>query len=65
MEALRGVWHKGNKFIKESGEEIKVYPYTPLLRQFYSKLPLECFILLDDETIKEVVEVPEELKVIE
>ena len=57
LKTYRGVWEKGGKFTKENGEVIKIAPYTPMLREFYDQLPIECYILLEGNAVKEVVKI--------
>lgn len=48
METLLGVWQSGNLFITEEGIERKVIPYNYLYNEYKNKLPLKCFITLED-----------------
>ena len=57
LKTYRGVWEKRGKFIKEDSEVIKIAPYAPILREFYDQLPIECYILLKGNAVKEVVKI--------
>ena len=56
MDCHRGVWVGCNKFITEYGTELRVVPFSQLINRYKDKLPLKCFMLLEGNTIKDIVE---------
>lgn len=48
---LLGQWQECNKFITEDNEILKVFPMSYVYSIYKHRLPLDCFIILDKDTI--------------
>ena len=44
-KTYKGRWISPNKFIKESGEIIRIEPYRNIKDEYREQLPLNCYIL--------------------
>jgi len=51
MKAVRGTWVSCNVFITTQGEELAVCAFPSDMELFRTKLPLKCFLLIDDQKI--------------
>jgi hypothetical protein len=56
MECYRGIWISCNRFVTEYGTELRVVPFNQFVSRWESKFPLRCFILLEGNTVKDIVE---------
>lgn len=58
FKTYRGIWLKPNLFLIENGPSIYIAPYQNLTDEYRSKLPMDCFILVESKYIvKDVVEI--------
>ena len=57
LQTLKGRWIDANLFIDEYDKEYKVLAYKSFLREWEDKFPLECYIMLDGNIIRSLVEV--------
>jgi hypothetical protein len=56
MRTVKGTWVSFNLFITEDNERIEVYPYKKFAEQYQRKWPLDCYLLLDNDEIINLVE---------
>ena len=56
FKTLKGTWWHPNRFETEDGLLIYVFPYGMTIDQYRGKFPIDCYMLLEDSTVKNIVE---------
>lgn len=60
LQTKKGIWKSGNLFQDEDGNDIIVYPWSSILDKVWGRFPVECYLLLEDDIVKEFVEIHSE-----
>jgi hypothetical protein len=52
---VSGTWMSCNQFKDDQDNIFKVFPYMNILTQYRSLFPIQCYVLLYGNTIKDIV----------